>query len=35
MADNIDNDDEKNNIIEIEEVSATEKTKGSRIDFLG
>ncbi|OEJ13552.1 hypothetical protein BFL38_02045 [Brachyspira hampsonii] len=34
MADNID-DDEKNNIIEIEEVSATEKTKGSKIDFLG
>ncbi|ASJ20223.1 hypothetical protein BHAMNSH16_00550 [Brachyspira hampsonii] len=34
MTDNTDND-EKNNIIEIEEVSATDKTKGSRIDFLG
>lgn len=26
---------EENNIIEIEEVQASEKTKGSRIDFLG
>ncbi len=30
---NIDN--EESNIIEIEEVSATEQTKGSRIDLLG
>ena len=31
-----DTDDNKgNNTIEIEEVSATERTKGSKIDFLG
>lgn len=34
MTDNTD-DKEGNNTIEIEEVSATENTKGSRIDFLG
>ncbi|WP_300369936.1 hypothetical protein [Brachyspira sp.] len=34
MAENIDNE-EVSNIVEIEEVSATEQTKGSRIDLLG
>lgn len=34
ISDNIDNN-EVGNVIEIEEVSATDKTKGSKIDFLG
>ncbi|MEI0525174.1 hypothetical protein R4K54_04525 [Brachyspira murdochii] len=34
IIDNNENENE-NNIIEIEEVSATEKTKGSKIDLLG